>query len=338
MRILVTGGCGFIGSHFIRLVLASTNDVEIVNVDKLTYAASPANVASVAEDSRYSFVEADIADAAAMASAVQGCSHVINFAAESHVDRSIEGAADFIATDVMGTWVLLDAAHRAGVERFLQVSTDEVYGSITEGAFTELHPLCPSSPYSASKAGGDLQALAFMHTYGLPVVITRGSNTYGPNQYPEKLIPLFITNALEGQPLPVYGDGRQVRDWIHASDHAAGIWHALQHGQAGEVYNVGGGNERENIWITESIVQMTGASEDLIIHVADRAGHDLRYALDCTKLHALGWQPEVTFEQGIADTVTWYVEKQDWWKPIKSGEFREFFERQYQARLQAAER
>lgn len=338
MRILVTGGCGFIGSHFIRLVLASTDDVDIVNVDKMTYAANPENVASVAKDSRYSFVEADIADAAAMATAMQGCSHVVNFAAESHVDRSIEGAADFIATDVMGTWVLLDAAHRAGVERFLQVSTDEVYGSITEGAFTEQHPLRPSSPYSASKAGGDLQALAFMHTYGLPVVITRGSNTYGPNQYPEKLIPLFITNALEGGPLPVYGDGRQVRDWIHARDHAAGIWHALQHGDAGEVYNVGGGNERENIWITESIVKLTGASSDLITHVADRAGHDLRYALDCTKLQALGWQPKVTFEQGLADTATWYIEHQDWWKPIKSGEFREFFERQYQARLQAAER
>lgn len=335
MRVLVTGGCGFIGSHFIRVLLDRHPDVSVVNLDKMTYAASEANVAAVAGDSRYSFIRGDIADPTIAAQAVAGCTHVVNFAAESHVDRSIHGAVDFIQTDVLGTYILLEAAHAAGVERFLQVSTDEVYGSIAAGSFRETDPIVPSSPYSASKAGGDLQALAYMHTHGLDVVITRGSNTYGPNQYPEKLIPLFITNALEGSPLPVYGDGMQIRDWIHARDHATGILTTLLHGASGEVYNVGGGNERENLWITRQILAQTGASESLITHVADRPGHDLRYSLDTSKLRELGWAPEMSFDDGLLETVEWYVEHRAWWEPIKSGEFRAFYEQQYQDRLAA---
>ncbi len=335
MKILVTGGCGFIGSHFVRLVLEQHSDWSIVNLDKMTYAASEDNVAEVAGDSRYSFVKGDIADEKVVREAIKGCTHVVNFAAESHVDRSIHGAVDFIQTDVLGTYVLLTAANEAGVERFLQVSTDEVYGSTTTGSFKETDPLVPSSPYSASKAGGDLQALAYMHTHGLPVVITRGSNTYGPNQYPEKLIPLFITNAMESEKLPVYGDGRQVRDWIHARDHASGILKALTDGLAGEVYNVGGGNERENIWITQRVLELTGAGEDLITYVEDRPGHDLRYSLDTTKLRSLGWAPQIDFETGLAETAKWYQENRQWWEPIKSGEFRAFWEKQYGDRLMA---
>jgi dTDP-glucose 4,6-dehydratase len=333
-RILVTGGAGFIGSHFIRLVMEKLPNTEVVNLDAMTYAANPANVADVADDPRYSFIKGDIADAEIVAKAMQGVTHVANFAAESHVDRSIQGAVDFIRTDVLGTYVLCEAAKKEGVERFLQVSTDEVYGSIDEGAFTETHPLNPSSPYSASKAGGDLQAMAYMHTFGLPVIITRGSNTYGEFQYPEKLIPLFVTNALDGDKLPVYGDGGQIRDWIHGRDHANGILHALLGGTPGEVYNIGGGNERTNLWITKKILEHTGASDELITYVEDRLGHDVRYALDTTKAQReLGWKPEVEFDQGLADTVTWYQEHRDWWEPIKSGEYREYYEQQYAGRV-----
>lgn len=339
MRLLVTGGCGFIGSHFVRLVLAEHPDAHVVNLDKMTYAASRENLATVEGDpalaTRYTFIEGDIGDLDVASEAVAGCTHVVNFAAESHVDRSIHGAVDFIQTDVLGTYVLMEASRAAGVERFLQVSTDEVYGSTLGEPFRETDPIQPSSPYSASKAGGDLQALAYMHTHGLPVVITRGSNTYGPNQYPEKLIPLFVTNALDGLALPVYGDGRQIRDWIHARDHAAGILHALIHGADGEVYNVGGGNERENIWITKTILEQTAAGEDLITYVEDRPGHDFRYALSTEKLRALGWAPAIPFEQGLAETVQWYRDRRDWWEPIKSGEFRQFYEEQYASRLAA---
>ncbi|MBC7461367.1 MAG: dTDP-glucose 4,6-dehydratase [Thermoleophilia bacterium] len=330
MRILVTGGAGFIGSHFIHVALEQLPDVEIVNLDLMTYAANPANVADVADDPRYSFIQGDIGDAEVVARAMVGVTHVANFAAESHVDRSIHGARDFIMTDVLGTYVLCQAAKAAGVERYLQVSTDEVYGSIDEGAFTETHPLNPSSPYSASKAGGDLQAFAYMHTFGLPVIVTRGSNTYGPNQYPEKLIPLFVTNALDGEKLPVYGDGGQIRDWIHGRDHAAGVLAALLRGTPGEVYNIGGGNERTNMWITEQVLEQTGASRELITYVEDRLGHDVRYALDTSKAQReLGWKPEISFDQGLADTVKWYQENRAWWEPIKSGEYREFYEQQY---------
>ncbi len=330
MRILVTGGCGFIGSQFVRL--AMSRGAEVVNLDKLTYAGNPANVADVADDEAYGFVHADIADAVLVEEAIQGCDVVVNFAAESHVDRSILDPADFIRTDVVGTAVLLDAARRTGVGRFVQVSTDEVYGSIPHGAFRETDPISPSSPYSASKAGGDLQVLAWHRTFGLDAVITRGSNTYGPRQYPEKLIPLFVTNALDGESLPVYGDGMQIRDWIHVEDHCTGIWAAMTSGEAGEVYNVGGGNEVPNLEITNRILELTGRDETLIRHVTDRPGHDRRYALDTARLRGLGWEPERPFADGLAATVAWYRDNRAWWEPIKSGEYRKYYDAQYGGR------
>ncbi|MFN8120984.1 MAG: dTDP-glucose 4,6-dehydratase [Thermoleophilia bacterium] len=331
MRILLTGGCGFIGSAFVRLALSRGH--EVVNVDKLTYAGNPANVAEVAHEEGYRFVHADIGDAAAMAEALDGVELVVNMAAETHVDRSILDPAAFPMTDVVGTAVLLAEARRAGVRRYVQVSTDEVYGSVPHGAFRETDPLDPSSPYSASKAGGDLQVLAWHRTYGMDVVVTRGSNTYGPRQYPEKLIPLFVTNALDGHPLPVYGDGMQVRDWIHVDDHCEGVLHAALHGEAGEVYNVGGGNEMPNLDITHAILRHTGRDASLIRHVEDRPGHDRRYALDTTKLRALGWAPRREFGEALAETVEWYTLNRAWWEPIKSGEYLAYYREQYGARV-----
>jgi dTDP-glucose 4,6-dehydratase len=330
VKLLVTGGCGFIGSTFVHLALG--RGASVVNLDKLTYAGNPANVADVADHPGYRFVHADIADAEAVREAIRGVDVVLNFAAESHVDRSILDPADFIRTDVVGTAVLLAAAREAGVGRFLQVSTDEVYGSIAEGAFRESDPIEPSSPYSASKAGGDLQVLAWHTTFGMDGVITRGSNTYGPHQYPEKLIPLFITNALDGEALPVYGDGLQIRDWLHVEDHCEGIWAVMEKGEAGQVYNVGGGHEETNIEITKRILALTGADTSLVRHVTDRPGHDRRYALDTTKVRALGWEPRHSFDDGLAATVEWYRERRDWWEPIKSGEYRAYYEAQYGAR------
>jgi dTDP-glucose 4,6-dehydratase len=330
MRLLVTGGCGFIGSAFVRIALA--RGAEVVNFDKLTYAGNPANVAEVADEPGYSFVQGDIADPVVVAEAIRGCDAVVNFAAESHVDRSILDPGEFIRTDVQGTATLLAAARESGVGRFVQVSTDEVYGSIDSGSFRETDPLQPSSPYSASKAGGDLQVLAWHHTYGIDAVITRGSNTYGPRQYPEKLIPLFVTNALDGESLPVYGDGMQIRDWIYVTDHCEGIWTALHQGVAGQIYNVGGGNEVPNLEITQRILSLTGADASLIRYVADRLGHDRRYSIATEKLRALGWEPRVEFEAGLAETVGWYTDRRDWWEPIKSGEYRAYYETQYGAR------
>lgn len=327
MRVMVTGGCGFIGSCFVRLALAE--GWEVVNLDKLTYAGNPANVADVADTPGYRFVHADIADRDALPAALEGVDVVVNMAAESHVDRSILDPAAFPMTDVVGTAVLLDAARSAGVSRFVQVSTDEVYGSIETGAFTEDDPLAPSSPYSASKAGGDLQALAYHRTFGMDVVVTRGSNTYGPRQYPEKLIPLFVTNLLDGHPVPVYGDGLQVRDWIHVEDHCTGIWTAMTRGEAGRVYNVGGGNERTNLEITTILLEATGRGPEMIRHVADRPGHDRRYALDAARLRALGWEPRRGFARGLADTAAWYAANRAWWEPIRSGEYRAYYEAQY---------
>jgi dTDP-glucose 4,6-dehydratase len=300
-----------------------------VNVDKLTYAGNPENVAEVAGHDGYRFVHADIADGDAMAEALAGVELVVNMAAETHVDRSILDPAAFPMTDVVGTAVLLDRARRAGVRRFVQVSTDEVYGSVPSGAFRETDPLEPSSPYSASKAGGDMQALAWYRTYGMDVVVTRGSNTYGPRQYPEKLIPLFVTNAFEGLPLPVYGDGMQVRDWIHVDDHCEGVLAVLERGVAGEVYTVGGGNERTNMDITRRILELTGRGDDLVRHVEDRSGHDRRYALDTAKLRALGWTPSRDLGDGLPDTVAWYRGNRPWWEPIRSGEYRAWYETQY---------
>ncbi len=329
MRILVTGGAGFIGSHFVRRLAAAGEAVVVL--DKLTYSGNPANLEGVAHE----FHQGDIADPDAVARAGQGADAVVNFAAETHVDRSILSAGEFITTDVMGTHVLLEWARESGV-RFIHVSTDEVYGDLPPGQSSrEEDPLRPSSPYAASKAGGDLQVLAYVRTYGVNASITRGSNTYGPNQYPEKMIPLFVTNALEGEPLPIYGDGRQTRDWLHAEDHCAGIEAVLREGAPGEVYNIGGGEELENLEVTRRILELTGADPGLVRHVDDRPGHDRRYSLDSTKLAALGWRPERRFEEGLADTVAWYRERRDWWEPLKSGEYRAYYAEQYAARLKS---
>jgi len=334
MRWLVTGGLGFIGSTFIRLALRERPSLEIVNLDAMTYAANPANVAEVEGDSRYRFVKGDICDAAAVRSAVgDGVDAIVNFAAETHVDRSILDPEAFLHTDILGTHVLLETVREHGIARFLQVSTDEVYGDVADGESTESDALRPRSPYSASKAGGDLQVLAYRTTYDLPVLITRGSNTYGPNQYPEKLIPLFITNLVDDQPVPVYGDGLQVRDWLHAQDHARGILHVLEHGEPGNVYNLGGGNPRTNLEITQRLIEACGRSmETHVKHVADRAGHDRRYAVDSSKARALGWTPRVPFEEGLLATVAWYRENESWWRPLRSGEFLDYYKRQYARR------
>ena len=327
MRIVVTGGAGFIGSHCAKR-LAAAGD-EVVVLDKLTYSGNRANL----EGADVEFVEGDIADLDAVGRAAEGADAILNFAAETHVDRSIFGAAEFIETDVLGTYVLLDYAREHGT-RFVQVSTDEVYGDVPDGESSrEDDPLRPSSPYSASKAGGDLQVLAAVRTYGVNASITRGSNTYGPNQYPEKIIPLFITNALDGEPLPVYGDGRQVRDWLHVEDHCSAVELVLRDGKAGEVYNVGGGEEVENRDLTSRILELTGTDESLIRHVDDRPGHDRRYSLETEKLRSLGWKPKHTLADGLPETVEWYRENRDWWEPIKSGEYLAYYRKQYAARL-----
>ena len=332
MRVLVTGGAGFIGSHFIRHLLRTHAGCEVINLDKLTYAGNPANLSDVAADPRYRFVHGDICDAALVSEVMAGCDAVVNFAAESHVDRSIQDAGDFIRTDVLGTWVLLEAARAHRVGRYLQVSTDEVYGSIADGAFRETDPLHPSSPYAASKAGGDHMVLAYWTTHRLPVLLTRASNNFGPNQYPEKVIPLFITNALDDQALPLYGDGRHVRDWLYVLDHCAALDLVLHKGAEGEVYNVGGGHEVENITLTCGILALLGKPESLIRPVADRPGHDRRYAVDTSKLRALGWQPIHRFDEALAATVAWYRAHEAWWRPLKSGEFLAYYRRQYGSR------
>jgi dTDP-glucose 4,6-dehydratase len=327
MRVLVTGGAGFNGSHFAKR-LAAAGDKVIV-LDKLTYSGNPANL----EGAELEFVEGDICNPEAVAAAAEGCDAVVNFAAETHVDRSIHGASEFIETDVLGTYVLLDWARETGA-RLVQVSTDEVYGDVEPGGSSrEDDPLRPSSPYAASKAGGDLQVLAAVRTHGVDAAITRGSNTYGPNQYPEKIIPLFVTNALDGEPLPLYGDGRQVRDWLHVEDHCAAVELVLREGAGGEVYNLGGGEELENRDLTRTILELTGADRSLVRHVEDRLGHDRRYSLEVSKLRALGWVPQRTLADGLPETVAWYRENRQWWEPIKSGEYRSYYERQYAERL-----
>ena len=326
MKVLVTGGAGFIGSHFAKR-LAAAGD-EVVVLDKLTYSGNRANLDGTTAE----FVEGDICDADAVAEAGAGADAVVNFAAETHVDRSILGAAEFIETDVLGTYVLLSWARDAGA-RLVQVSTDEVYGDVPEGQSSrEDDQLRPSSPYSASKAGGDLQVIAAVRTFGIDACVTRGANTYGPNQYPEKLIPLFVTNALDGEQLPLYGDGRQRREWLHADDHCAAIELVLRTGTAGEVYNVGG-EEHENLEITTRILELTGADPSLARHVDDRPGHDRRYSLDDSKLRALGWEPKHPFERGLAETVSWYRDNRAWWEPIKSAEYRDYYRQQYADRL-----
>ncbi|HOT23350.1 MAG TPA: dTDP-glucose 4,6-dehydratase [Thermoleophilia bacterium] len=329
MRIVVTGGAGFIGSNFVRHLLRAHEDVEVVNLDKLTYAGNLENLRDVESDPRYTFVRGDICDAGVVRSALAGADAVVNFAAETHVDRSISDPQDFIRTDVLGTHTLLEAVRELGVGRYLQVSTDEVYGSIERGSFREDSVLAPSSPYSASKAGADLLVLAYHGTFATPVLITRSSNNYGPYQYPEKIVPLFVTNALDDEPLPVYGDGRNVRDWLYVEDNCAAIDLVLHKGEPGHVYNVGGGNEVENLDLTRRILDLLGKDHSLVRYVPDRPGHDRRYSVDCAKLQALGWAPRTPFADGLATTVAWYRDHRTWWEPIKSGEFRRYYEQQY---------
>ena len=332
-RVLVTGGAGFIGANFVHHFLRRFPAAHVVVLDALTYAGRRENLDGIPTRS-LTFVHGDIRDPAAVALAMEGCDYVLNFAAESHVDRSIEAPGDFIQTDVYGVFVLCEEARRRGVRRFVQVSTDEVYGEVLEGSATEGWPLMPRSPYAASKAGGDRLAFAYWATYGLPVVVTRCTNNYGPRQYPEKLVPLFVTNAIEGQPLPVYGTGLNRRDWIHVEDHCAALVTLLaQPGIEGDTFNVGGGNELDVLTITGTILRLLGKPGSLVRHVEDRPGHDRRYALDCSRLTRLtGWRPEVPFEDGIRQTVEWYRENEAWWRPIKQGEFRAYYERAYGTR------
>jgi dTDP-glucose 4,6-dehydratase len=327
MRLLVAGGAGFIGCNFVRQRLHETDD-EIVVIDKLTYAGREENLKDVRDHERFEFRRGAIEDPQAVAEAMGGCDAVVNFAAETHVDRSIASAGDFVTTNARGTWVLLEAARDRGL-RYVQVSTDEVYGSIDSGSFTESSPLRPSSPYSATKAGGDLLVASYFHTFGLQTMVCRGSNNYGPYQHPEKLIPLMILNALAGDPLPVYGDGLNVRNWLHAEDFARAIGVVLESGVPGEAYNVGGPDECVNLDVVRRILALCGRGESLIDFVPDRPGHDRRYSLASDKVRGLGWSPQVHFERGLERTVDWYRDNAWWWEPIRSGEYRSYYARQY---------
>jgi len=329
MRLLVTGGAGFIGSNFARFVLERYPQDEVVVLDKLTYAGNPRNFADLQASPRFRFVQGDIADASVVEPLVAEVDAVVNFAAETHVDRSILDAGAFIETDVRGTWVLLEAARKAKLRRYLQVSTDEVYGHVPTGASKETDQLAPRSPYAASKAGGDLMVLAYKTTHDLPVLITRASNNLGPYQYPEKVVPVFVTNAIDDLPMPIYGDGGALRDYMHVADHCVGIDTVLRKGTPGEVYNVGAGNEINTITLARAILGRLGKPENLMTFVPDRPGHDRRYAVDCSKLKALGWDLEYTFETALNATVDWYVANQDWWRPLKSGEYLEYYQRNY---------
>ncbi|MCU1228169.1 MAG: dTDP-glucose 4,6-dehydratase [Acidobacteria bacterium] len=342
MRYLVTGGAGFIGSNFIRYIFNKYGDAaQVVNLDKLTYAGIRENLAEYEGAANYRFQQGDIANAEDVARAYEGVDGsgvdvVVNFAAETHVDRSLMEAGTFIETDVHGVLVLLEEArkHAPKLKRFIQISTDEVYGSIDTGSFKETDPLNPRNPYSASKAGGDRMAYAYAQTYGLPVIVTRASNNFGPWQYPEKLIPLFVTNAIDDLPLPLYGDGRNVRDWLYVEDHCAAIDFLIEHGTNSETYNIGGGNERENREITQRILERTGKPDTLIKRVADRQGHDRRYSIDMTKLESLGFRCETNFDEALEKTIRWYSENESWWRAIKerSAEFKAYYEKQYGTR------
>jgi dTDP-glucose 4,6-dehydratase len=337
-KVLVTGGAGFIGSNFVRWAHKTHPDWHLTTLDKLTYAGRLENLASVMDSPRHTFVKGDIADAAVAAPLVRESEIVVHFAAETHVDRSIQSAADFITTDVIGTFVLLEAARQApNLKRFVQISTDEVYGTVPTGHSVETDELKPRNPYSASKAGADRLAYSYWATYNVPVVVTRASNNYGPNQFPEKIIPLFITNLINGIPVPLYGDGLNVRDWLHVDDHCRGIDVVIDRGVNGEVYNIGGGNEVRNVDLTHRILELMGLPHTLITPVADRPGHDRRYALDTTKLQGLGWAPTVPFEDGLVETVNWYRNNESWWRPIKEQDpaFKAYYAQQYGNRPKA---
>ncbi len=334
--VLVTGGCGFIGSNFVRHVLAERPEWTVVNLDLLTYAGNPENLADLEDHPRYRFVHGDIADAKLVDGLLaEGVSAIVNFAAETHVDRSILDSGDFVRTNVLGTENLLATALRHKLDRFVHISTDEVYGSLGErGSSSEDDILTPTNPYSASKAAADLLGLAFFKTYGLPVLITRGTNNYGPYQFPEKFIPLFTTNALQDKSLPLYGDGLNVRDWLYVEDHCRAILTVLQKGQPGCIYNIGGGHEVTNLALAKALLAELGKPESLITLVPDRPGHDRRYSLNCRKVFLeLGWRPQVDFEAGLRRTVRWYQENQTWWERVKSGAFREYYQKQYGERL-----
>lgn len=339
VEVLVTGGAGFIGSNFVRYALAAHPDWRVTTLDKLTYAGRLENLHDVMDDPRHAFVRGDIADAALVRPLVARSNLVVHFAAETHVDRSILAAGDFIRTDVFGTFTLLEAAREApALRRFVQISTDEVYGSVATGASRETDELRPRNPYSASKAGADRLAYSYWATYKVPVIVTRASNNYGPYQFPEKVIPLFITNALDSHPVPLYGDGLNVRDWLHVLDHCRAIDLVIERGEDGEVYNIGGGNEVANIALTRQILSLVERPDTLIQPVTDRPGHDRRYCLDTTKLRGLGWRPEAEFAEGLRQTVDWYRQNEWWWRPIKQGDpaFKAYYERQYGRSLSAS--
>jgi len=332
-RLLVTGGAGFIGSNFIHYMLQKHDDIHIVNLDKLTYAGNLDNLKEVEANPRYRFVRGDICDEAVVNNLMPDIDVVFNFAAESHVDRSIGKPDDFIRTDIFGVFILLEAARKHGIQRFVQISTDEVYGSIDKGLFKESDPLMPSSPYAASKAGADRLAYSYYVTYNLPVVIPRSSNNFGPYQYPEKLISLFVTNAMDDKELPIYGDGQNVRDWLYVMDNCEAIELVMERGMNGEVYNVGAGNEKSNLEITEFILQTLDKPKSLMTFVQDRMGHDRRYALESAKLHSLGWRPSHTFEEALSETIRWYQDNRWWWERLKSGEYLEYYRGHYRREL-----
>ncbi|HEY8737489.1 MAG TPA: dTDP-glucose 4,6-dehydratase [Candidatus Dormibacteraeota bacterium] len=328
-KFIVTGGAGFIGSNFVRIFLSEHPDYSVTVLDKLTYAGNLENLKDLEDEPRFKFVKGDICDARVVDQLAAEHDCILNFAAESHVDRSLLEPGAFIQTDVYGTWVLLEAAKKHGHERFLQVSTDEVYGHVEEGASKELDPLRPRSPYSASKAGGEMQVWAYRESFNLPVVITRGSNNYGPFQYPEKIIPLFITNAIDDLPLPIYGSGQALRDYIHVEDHCRGIDVVLHRGVDGETYNIGAGGQTNGVEVADLVLEAVGKPASLKEHVQDRPGHDYRYCLDSAKARALGWELEYDVAAGIRQTVRWYQENEWWWRPLKSGEFWEFYKKNY---------
>lgn len=333
MNLLITGGLGFIGSNFIRHILNKYPDYRIINLDIVSYCANFENLRDIENNPNYAFVKGDICNEKIVDKLIsRRPDAILNFAAESHVDRSIMDPQSFIKTDILGTQTLLEAAKKYSIKKYIQISTDEVYGSIEVGSFTEESPLRPNSPYAASKTGADLMVRAYYKTFGLPILVTRSSNNYGPNQYPEKLIPLFVTNLLEGRKVPVYGDGQQVRDWLYVIDNCEGIDFVLHHGEVGEIYNIGANNEKTNLEITKIILKELNKDESYIEHVKDRPGHDRRYSLDSTKLRALGWQPRFEFEEAMAKTVQWYKDNRQWWQPLKSGEYLEYYRKQYQGR------